>query len=206
MRMTNVVPAHCDRSGAKLRDRRIGALLVQAGRLRPGDRDEVLRLHHENGLRFGDAGKELGLLTQDDVDFALARQFDHPFLQPGESDLSAEVLAVYQPLSAQVEAMRTVRSQLMLRWLENGPERKAIAVVSAARKEGRSFIAANLAVVFAQLGQRTLLIDADLRNASQHRLFGVDNRLGLSAVLSGRADASEAIQRVAAVPNLSLLP
>src|SRR5207253_11148190 len=71
---------------------------------------------------------------------------------------------------------------------------------------GRSFIAANLAVVFAQLGQRTLLIDADLRNASQHRLFGVDNRLGLSAVLSGRADASEAIQRVAAVPNLSLLP
>src|SRR5437667_230196 len=55
-------------------------------------------------------------------------------------------------------------------------------------------------------GARTLLIDADLRQPCLHRLFGLDNRAGLSAVLSGRAAAFEALQRVASLPNLSVLP
>jgi receptor protein-tyrosine kinase len=67
-------------------------------------------------------------------------------------------------------------------------------------------VAANLAVVFSQIGARTLVIDADLRNACQHRLFGLDNRAGLSAVLSGRSAAHETLQRVASLPHLSVLP
>jgi receptor protein-tyrosine kinase len=120
--------------------------------------------------------------------------------------VSEEVVAAYEPFSPQVEALRAVRSQLMLRWLDSEPASKALAILSAAREEGRSFIAANLAVVFAQVGARTLLIDADLRQPCQHRLFGLDNRAGLSAVLSGRAAAFEALQRVAPLPNLSVLP
>jgi receptor protein-tyrosine kinase len=80
-----------------------------------------------------------------------------------------------------------------------------VAVVSEARGDGRSYIAANLAVVLSQLGGRTLLIDADLRNPAQHALFGLENRIGLSAVLAGRAGA-EAVQRVAQLGNLSVLP
>src|SRR5207302_8949389 len=114
--------------------------------------------------------------------------------------------AAYDPFSPQVEALRAVRGQLMLRWLDQEPGGKALAIISAAHKEGRSFIAANLAVVFAQLGARTALIDADLRQPCQHRLFGLDNRAGLSAVLSGRAAAFEALQRVAPLSNLSVLP
>ena len=53
------------------------------------------------------------------------------------------------------------------------PARKALAVVSAERNEGRSFIAANLAMTFSQLGEHTLLIDADMRNPRQHALFGL---------------------------------
>ena len=190
----------------KATERRLGAVLVHAGRLQPQDVEHILLLQRQKGLRFGDAGKEVGLLTQADIEFALARQFDHPYLQRGESKVSEEVVAAYDPFSPQVEALRAVRGQLMLRWLDQEPGGKALAVISASRKEGRSFIAANLAVVFAQLGARTVLIDADLRQSCQHRLFGLDNRAGLSAVLSGRAAASEALERVSHLPNLSVLP
>jgi protein-tyrosine kinase len=204
--VSSLIPAPSEPRALKAPERSIGAVLVQAGRLRSQDLEEVLQLQRQKGLRFGDAGKELRLLTQADVEFALARQFDYPCLQRGESDVSEEVVAAYEPFSAQVEALRAVRGQLMLRWFDQDPARKAIAILSAARREGRSFIAANLAVVFSQLGQRTLLIDADLRNPSQHRLFGVDNRAGLSAVLSGRAVGHESLQRVASLPSLSILP
>ena len=92
-----------------------------------------------------------------------------------------------------------------MRWLEGDPVHKALAIVSAERSEGRSFIAANLAVVFSQLGEHTLLVDADMRNSCQHELFGLANRTGLSALLSGRAGL-EAIQRIPSFLDLSVLP
>jgi protein-tyrosine kinase len=185
--------------------RSIGAVLIDAGRLKVADAEQILRLQREQKLRFGDAALRLGLLTQTDIDFALSLQFDFPYLLPGQSAVSQEVIAAYAPRSPQVEALRSLRSQLMLRWLDAEPETKSLAILSAARAEGRSFIAANLAVVFAQLGERTLLIDADLRNPCQHRLFGLNNAAGLSAALSGRA-GPEVVQRVPLLPSLSVLP
>lgn len=190
---------------ARTSGRSIGAVLIDAGKLRPEDAEPILRLQREKGLRFGDAGIELGLITQADIDFALSRQFDYPYLQRGESEVSEEVVAAYDPFSPQVETLRALRAQLMLRWFDHDAAHSALAIVSASRNEGRSYIAANLAVVFSQLGERTLLIDADLRNARQHLLFGVDNRVGLSAVLSGRAGL-EAVQRIPGLLGLSVLP
>jgi chain length determinant protein tyrosine kinase EpsG len=195
--VVNPAHAHARRS--------IGAMLIDAGRLKVEDAERVLRLQREQKLRFGDAALRLGVLTQADIDFALSQQFDFPYLLPGQSAVSQEVVAAYAPMAPQVESLRSLRSQLMLRWLDAEPEYKALAILSSARAEGRSFIAANLAVVFAQLGERTLLIDADLRNPCQHRLFGLDNAVGLSAVLSGRA-GPEAVQRIPQMPSLSVLP
>jgi receptor protein-tyrosine kinase len=186
-------------------ERTIGAILVGAGALTRQDVERILELQCEKGGRFGDAGKALGLLEQPDIDFALARQFDYPYLRRGESRISESVVAAYEPASPQVEALRALRSELMLHWFNHDAAHKSLAVVSEARGDGRSHIAANLAVVLSQLGGRTLLIDADLRNASQHALFGLDNRIGLSAVLAGRAGA-EAVQRVPELGNLAVLP
>ncbi len=185
--------------------RSIGAMLVDAGRLKIEDAERILRLQREKNLRFGDAALRLGLLSQPDIDFALSRQFDYPYLLRGQSAVSEEVMAAYAPFTPQIEALRSLRSQLVLRWFDTGPVHKALAIVSGERKEGRSFVAANLAVVFSQLGERTLLVDADMRHPSQHRLFGVENRVGLSAVLAGRA-GPEAVQRIPLLPNLSVLP
>lgn len=201
----NVIPAFTGSFVHPRRDRSIGAILCDAGRLSLENVERILQHQRESNLRFGEAGIALGILKQADVDFALSRQFDSPYLLPGQTKVNESVVAAFEPSSKQAEAMRVLRSQLMLRWFDTDPARKALAIVSAARKEGRSFIAANLAVVFAQLGARTLLIDADLRHPCQHELFGVDNRLGLSATLSGRA-GSEAIQPIPSLQKLSVLP
>src|ERR1700740_3133409 len=92
-------------------ERKRGAVLIHTGRLRPQDVERILQLQRQKGLRFGDAGKEVGLLTQADIEFALARQFDHPYLRRGESKVSEEVVAAYDPFSPQVEALRDVRGQ-----------------------------------------------------------------------------------------------
>jgi chain length determinant protein tyrosine kinase EpsG len=92
----------------------------------------------------------------------------------------------------------------MLRWFDSDANRKALAIVSADAKEGRSYIAANLAIVFSQLGERTLLIDADLRNPSQHKLFKLGDGPGLSSLLSERA-GMDVIKPVASLLGLSVL-
>lgn len=185
-------------------DRSIGAILIDSGRLSPEDAERILRTQKEQGLRFGEAAIRLGLLTEGDIQFALARQFDYPYLVRGESNVSEELVAAYQPLSRQVEALRALRSQLMLRWFSGEPERRAVSIVSAGRKEGRSYLAANLAVVFSQLGERTLLVDADFRNPRQHEIFGLANRAGLSQMITGRCDES-VIERVPAFMDFSVL-
>jgi protein-tyrosine kinase len=183
----------------------IGALLIDAGKIIPQDAEQILRYAKEHGLRFGEAGIKMGLVTRDDIDRVVARQFDYTYLLPGESAVGSEVIAAYSPFSQQVEALRAVRSQLLLRWVGEDSVHRRVAIVSANRREGRSYLAANLAVVFSQLGERTLLVDADLRHARQHDIFGLSNGSGLSTILSGRAGV-EVIQRIPALVALSVLP
>src|SRR5688572_10012058 len=130
---------------AVMRDGRpIGAVLVDSGRLTLHDAERVLRLQREESLLFGEAAIRLGVLTQADIEYALSRQFDFPYLLPGQSAVSPEVVAAYAPFSPQVETLRALRSQLILRWFGEGQDKAALAIISSERKEGRSFIAANL--------------------------------------------------------------
>lgn len=186
--------------------RAIGAILIDTGRLTPEAAERILKLQKEQGLRFGDAAIQLGLLTEADIQQALSRQYDYPYLMPGDERVSEEVVAAFKPFSPVVEQLRALRSQLMLRWFDAEAGHKTLAVVSAGRSEGRSFTAANLAVVFSQLGERTLLIDADLRNPRQHQLFHLQNKLGLSSLLAGRAELAEAVVRIPGLIDLSVLP
>ena len=182
----------------------MGRMLIDAGRLAPDDVQRILDYQTRAGLPFGEAGVALGLLGDDDVQQVLAAQFGHATLSP-DSGLSSELVAATDPDSDAVEHLRALRSQLMLRWFENDDRQAALAVVSPGAGDGRSYIAANLAVLFSQLGKRTILIDADLRRPRQHEIFGVPGRLGLSAILAGRA-GWEAVSEGKAVPGLWLLP
>lgn len=180
----------------------IGALLLDAGKINLTDAERIIAVQKQKGLKFGDAAKSLGLVDDNDIQKALSEQFDFPYLAASEDNFSAELLAAYQPFSPQVEALRAVRMQLMLRWLDG---HKALAVTSPGRNEGRSWMVANLAIVFSQLGERTLVIDADLRQPQQHKLFKLSGDYGLSDLIAGRADLT-VINRIPAFRDLSVLP
>lgn len=183
-------------------ERTLGRILLEQGKLSAQDAEQVLRLQKERNLRFGEAAVQLGLITEPDMRQALARQFDYPYLHTGEHGYSPELIAAYDPYSSQVEALRALRSQLMLRWFSDN---KALVVVGADDARSASRLTANLAVVFSQLGERTLLIDANLRDPQVSGLFGLDNRMGLSDVLADRADLT-AVTRIPAFVDLSVLP
>jgi chain length determinant protein tyrosine kinase EpsG len=184
----------------------MGAILIDAGRISPAEAERILQYQQQAGVRFGEAGVELGLLTQADVLYALSLQFDYPFIQPGgSSPISAEVVVAYKPFSVEGEQLRALRSQLHLQLLNASSHNTALAIVSGGHGEGRSHLVANLAVTFAQLGQRTLLIDGDMRRPRQHALFKVENQTGLSSLLAGRMQ-DQVVTFVHGIPGLAVLP
>lgn len=180
----------------------IGDLLVKDGKITRAEAEKILQLQKQQGLRFGDAAKASALITEEDIQQVLSRQFDFSFVSNKNSRLSHELIAAYQPFSQQVEILRTIRSQLELRWFSG--DKKTLAIVSTTNAEGRSYLAANLAIVFSQLGERTLLIDGDLRQPRQHSLFNLGNGQGLSDFLVNRVDAS-VIKEIPELLNLSVL-
>ncbi|MCE2915677.1 MAG: polysaccharide biosynthesis tyrosine autokinase [Rubrivivax sp.] len=188
---------------ADLRDRSIGDILSELRELSAEQVEQILKHQRDRGVRFGEAALALGLVSKDDILFALSQQFHYPYA-PGERfTTSPELVALNQPFSNQAEAVRGVRSQLLARVFSD-PTQRAVAVVSADDGDGRTWFAANLAVSLAQLGRRTLLVDADLRSPGVHALFGLNLAPGLSGILSGRAE-THVIQQIAAVPDLCVM-
>ncbi len=168
-------------------DRRIGSILTEQGKLVPVDIERIMELQATQGMRFGDAALSLGLVTAHDVHDAILRQYDMPRWSPGDQGAGNELVFAHDPFHPCAEEFRALRAQLLNRLSKTRVKHRALAVVSPGTGEGRSYLAANLALAFSQLGERTLLIDADLRSPRQHLIFGVPDRVGLTAVLGGRA-------------------
>ncbi len=191
-------------AGASLKttDAAIGKLLQDAGKLKQQDMERVLKLQHDQNLRFGEAAIKLGLVTEADIQHALSYQFEYPYLSNDRDGLSQELVAAAAPYGKGAEALRSVRSQLLLSWFEEG--HKTLAIGGAREGDGASYLAANLAVLFAQLGRKTLLIDADMRQPRQHQIFNLGNGKGLSDILAGRADATIA-SPIKSFPTLFVL-
>jgi chain length determinant protein tyrosine kinase EpsG len=171
--------------------------------------EKVLEYQRSKGVRFGEAAVALGLASKDDVLFALAQQFHYPYAPEEKGKLKGDLVALNEPFSARAEGFRALRSQLMMRLFGEADAAqgggRALAIISTDSGDGKTYTATNLAVSLAQLGGRTLLVDADMRNPSVHEAFNLNNQTGLSGILSGRAD-KQVIQQVPAIPSLFVLP
>jgi protein-tyrosine kinase len=186
-------------------ERSIGDIIRDTRNLRASQVEKILEYQREHGVRFGEAAVALKMASADDVVFALAQQFQYPYAPEKERERSPELIALNQPFSAQAEAFRALRSQLISRVFQASEASCALAVISAEAHDGKSFFAANLAIVLSQLGGRTLLVDANLRTPRQHELFNLQSKAGLSSILAGRS-RSRVIQQVDFLPGLYVLP
>ncbi|HEV2485818.1 MAG TPA: polysaccharide biosynthesis tyrosine autokinase [Terracidiphilus sp.] len=102
------------------------------------------------------------------------------------------------------EAIRTIRNTILLSDFEG--RLRSIALTSATPSEGKTTIAAHLAIANADRGKKTLLVDGDLRRPSLHSKFGITPKAGLSNVLTGELPWQDVVLSIDGMPNLSLLP
>ncbi|MFV1951722.1 MAG: polysaccharide biosynthesis tyrosine autokinase [Nitrospinota bacterium] len=181
-------------------DGKLGDILVKSKKIAPGQIREIIEFQNETGMLFGKAAIKLGLATKKDIDSAISVQFSYPYITNGNininnhipNTLSKELIAACNPFCQQAEAIRSIRTELLRQGDKKGL--KTISILSAGSGEGRTFLAANLSVAFAQMGASTLLIDLNFRGPRIHELFGKDNSSGISSLIINRATWKQAIK------------
>lgn len=135
-----------------------------------------------------------------------------PYASPrayGIEDLEVPLLSALDPQSPVAEAVRSLRTQLLFATAEGAP--KVMHLTSAGPGEGKTTVATSIAIAFAQAGAKVLLIDADLRAPSLHRVFELPNSVGLTNYLAGTTQPADiaqptATKRLFAIPSGPLPP
>lgn len=125
--------------------------------------------------------------------------------------MKKELIAQRTPKSPIAEVFRTLRTNIQ--FMHSKKTMKTLLVTSTMPGEGKSWVSANLAITFAQAGKKVLIIDADMRKGRQHKMFNVENKVGLSNFLSGidemgRNENLDILKYVKAteIQNLYLIP
>jgi len=124
-------------------------------------------------------------------------------LNPVSRDGAPQVFAISQSKSLVAEAYRTLRTNLQFSSLDRPLH--SLVVTSAVATEGKTTTVANLGVVMAQAGRRVVLVDADLRRPSAHRLFGLSNKAGLTTALVEDPAALNGYLQESGIENLRIL-
>lgn len=182
--------------------RPIGEIIRAIRPLTDSDVAHILVVQRRMNVRFGEAAVALDLVSQADVLWALSQQFNYPYALDGQVPHKTALIAATDPYSPQAEAFRDLRSRILANDAAGG--RTPLAVVSPDAGDGRTYVAANLAVAFSQLGERTLLVDGNLRAPALHHLFGLRERPSLADLLNGRRPAKP-FDRSADIPGLSVM-
>jgi polysaccharide biosynthesis transport protein len=126
----------------------------------------------------------------------------HVGFLPAQKGRRAELVTLLDN-SPVVEAYKTLRTNILFSAIDH--DLRTIVVTSANPGEGKSRTAANLAVVLAEAGYRTLLVDADFRRPAQHRIFGRVRNIGLANLILQDMPETELISTVERVPELWLV-
>jgi capsular exopolysaccharide synthesis family protein len=129
--------------------------------------------------------------------------FDRKIEDPEAQDINERLITHLKPKSPISEAYRTLRTNIT--FSSSSGARKTIMVSSSGPKEGKSTSISNLAITFAQMGNKTLLVDGDLRRPMLHKLFALNKAPGLTNVLVGRESFESTVKKIEGLPSLDVL-
>ncbi|HXR18536.1 MAG TPA: CpsD/CapB family tyrosine-protein kinase [Steroidobacteraceae bacterium] len=205
-------------------DAELSDALIAHCNLSGQDIDRITEAMRERRQSFYESALQLNLATREDIDDVLHRMRERSrayqpsvieaairsakgattalTVRQGMARLSSALIHARDADSTRSEKIRALRTDLML--LNDSAQRgNVFALVSPGRGEGRSQLCAELAIAFAELGRRTLLVDADLRHPRQHVLFTAENQWGLAQSLA--LEEAPYLHSVQGLPELAVL-
>lgn len=116
---------------------------------------------------------------------------------------NAKLITLTEPRSAAAEAFRSLRTNLMFMSVEHPVS--TILLTSVMDGEDKSIVTANLGIAFAQAGNSTIIVDADLRRPHQHDIWGLNNERGFTTLLTPEGSLASPPLQQTSIPNLSVL-
>lgn len=149
-------------------------------------------------------GNRLGLISDRELKHLVTAQFEYQPLRPGTGGYSPELAAAFNPYSAKGRSLRYLAARILLEaYTKDG---LCFSVAGAHPGCGATYIAANLGVVFSELGLRTLIIDANLKRPRLHTVFNWPQDGGLATMIAGNASPSSYVAPLGQFRDLSFLP
>jgi len=129
-----------------------------------------------------------------------------PKMEKAENEQQVGLIAHNEPKSGAAEAFRFLRTKF--KYLNPDSPSKTVLITSSMPVEGKTIVASNMAIVLANLGNKTLLVDADLRRPSLHKVFNIERKQGLSELLIRDEELNNILTEIVKdteVENLSLI-
>jgi len=162
-------------------------LAVDHGFLAETEVHQVEAHARSQGLALHDAAVDLGLLNPEDAGMLAALQGGFALLPENDQRVDPLVVAAFDPADPYAAKIRTVRAKIRAVAKEGDPAALRLAVLAIDAGDEAAIMAANLAVVLAQMDGQTMLIDVDMGRPSLDRLFRIANKAGLAEQLMGSA-------------------
>lgn len=182
----------------------LGTLLTNAGVIDEAQLAAIIDRQQRTGRLFGEVAVEMGLVSREDIQRAVAEQQHFLLLSPGDPRLDPIVVAGFDPHDVVAQAANEIRRKIATSARTDGRRIQSLVMLGVDTPTETSVLSANLAVCFAQAGYRTLLVDANLADPQMQGLFRVPNRTGVSSMLSRATPVAEHVQPTA-FDNLSLI-
>lgn len=165
----------------------------------------LLREFLDNSIRSKEDLEKMGLTVMGIIPSMFIdkskRALDKKF--SGEGDYRSRLISHFKPRSPISESFRSLRTNIELSLTDK--KIKSLVVTSGGAQEGKSTVISNLAITFAQLGMKVLLVDADMRKPTINKLFSTPKKPGLANIISKRAKIEDAIFHTE-IDNLDVIP